>query len=676
MKTITSFPALRLVLAAAAIGLLGPTAAAAAPGELAWTRWGPGQGAVRAMAFDPASGFESICFAPLFGGVFCSRDGGASIQPENQGLNGDNVVALAADPARGRLLAVAAGGKLYWRERGDWQPLNDGSAWASTTGQLLRHWPRLVPGPERLYLAAGSAVFRSDDAGESWARVLTTQAEISGLVLDPASPDTLYVSSEPGWLGYRGSGIGGLLKSTDGGATWTSLAPASWTSPPSRNSLDGVASLAVAAASPQAPAAIYAATGKPGLFRSRDGGVTWEELASGHIPGEKWLVTGLAIDPVSPATVIASRLDGLYVSTDGGTTWSLFNPQYYAPAEVLLFQVGLGARPIYAATPNGVYTTDGTGGRWTTVYETSSNGGTQVRFHPADRARVYAVVGGVVLLSGDGGVSWSRTTASRGVYDLAFAPPAPHRAAAALYSAAFYELQRSDDGGASWKKLPIDFALAVAPLRQRTVLAGGYGASRSLDRGETWVETLSSRDGRDLKDFARLVSELRVDPADSRRVYARVEEYTRGAPAEKHRVFVSLDSGASWSAIFEGSDVVAIDPRQPGALYVLAGTHLFKSIDSGASFVRIPTVGLAGFVANDLVVDPASPTVLYAAGVGGVRRSVNGGRTWTAANRGLETQPPRTLWGGLVATRLFFAPAVPHLLYVAANDILYRAVFP
>ncbi|HVT18709.1 MAG TPA: hypothetical protein VHQ90_21320 [Thermoanaerobaculia bacterium] len=672
MKTIAPLPALRLILAAAAIGL-GPTAAAAAPGELAWTRWGPGQGQVRAMALDPAGGLDSICFAPVFGGVFCSGDGGATVQPQNQGLDGDNVVALAADPARGRLLAVAAGGTLYWRRRGDWQPLYDGSAWASVTAGLPRHWVRLVLGPLRFYLAAGSAVFRSDDAGESWVRVLTAQAEISGLVLDPASPDTLYVSSEPGLFGEPGSGVGGLLKSTDGGASWTSLQPASWTSPPPDQRFpQGIASLAVAAASPQAPAAIYAATDTPALFRSRDGGASWVELASGHIPGENWLVTALAIDPASPATVIASRLDGTYVSFDGGDSWRPFNQQDLS-LDVLSLQAGPGARPLYAATPFGVYASAGNGGQWTAIYGFFGNGGALVRFHPADPAKVYAVVSGAISVSGDGGVSWSGI-GKGGIDDLAFAPPTPHRAAVALYAAA-PDVQRSDDGGATWKGLPLSFAQVVAPLRQRTVLAGGYGASLSLDGGETWAETLSSSDGRDLEDFARKVTALRVDPADSRRVYARVVEYTHNVPADK-RLFASLDSGASWSAIFEGSDAVAIDPRQPGALYVLAGTRLFKSNDSGASFVRVPTVGLAGFVANDLVVDPASPSVLYAAGIGGMRRSVNGGRIWTAANRGLERRAPSDPRGPIVATRLFFAPAVPHLLYVAANGVLYQAVFP
>ncbi|MEO9189994.1 MAG: hypothetical protein ABI224_08315, partial [Acetobacteraceae bacterium] len=79
------------------------------------------------MTLDPAAGPAGLCIAPQLGGVFCSGDGGATWEPRNTGLDGANVVALAADPASpAALLAVTAGGAVFRRGGETWQLLNDG----------------------------------------------------------------------------------------------------------------------------------------------------------------------------------------------------------------------------------------------------------------------------------------------------------------------------------------------------------------------------------------------------------------------------------------------------------------------------------------------------------------------------------------------------------------------
>ena len=72
-----------------------------------------------------------------------------------------------------------------------------------------------------------------------------------------------------------------------------------------------ISSLAI---DPQTPATVYAGAGA-GVFKSTDGGGIWAPINSGRTGA---LVNALAIDPQTPATVYAGTYDGLYKSTDGG----------------------------------------------------------------------------------------------------------------------------------------------------------------------------------------------------------------------------------------------------------------------------------------------------------------------------------------------------------------------
>jgi len=180
-------------------------------------------------------------------------------------------------------------------------------------------------------LASGAGVYKSVDGGETWAYAgLRDTRQISKIVLDPTNPDIVYV----GALGhaYGPNPERGVYKTTDGGTTWT-------------RTLDkgphvGVADLAIAVAKPSVLfASLWEAHRPPwstyaplvgldsGIYRSLDGGETWQQCISHGLPEGTWGRTGVAVsaDGRRVYALIEAKLSGLYVSNDGGENWTLAN---------------------------------------------------------------------------------------------------------------------------------------------------------------------------------------------------------------------------------------------------------------------------------------------------------------------------------------------------------------
>ncbi len=121
---------------------------------------------------------------------------------------------------------------------------------------------------------------------------------VSALAMDPSSPRTVYTGGDNGDTGCRE--LAHAYKSTDAGNTWTTL------------SIGVVDSLYV---DPSSPETVYAAA--EGLMKSEDGGMTWSSAGAG-LPQ---VIYSLAIDPTSSSTLYAATPTGLFKSTDGGGSW-------------------------------------------------------------------------------------------------------------------------------------------------------------------------------------------------------------------------------------------------------------------------------------------------------------------------------------------------------------------
>ena len=186
-------------------------------------------------------------------GFYRSGDGGESWSRDNAGLPGTDVHALGIDPENPEALHAYVVGEGLYRspDAGEsWQLVNAG---VGAMGSILVD-PR---DPGTLYLAGEGVFLRSTDGGESWEEV----GEIPGgmamsISQDRRNPDTFYAAAG-----------GRVLKSTDGGKSWR---------PVGEGLPEGVSVVAVAQGDPRIVYAGALAEDGVVLFRSEDGGESWE----------------------------------------------------------------------------------------------------------------------------------------------------------------------------------------------------------------------------------------------------------------------------------------------------------------------------------------------------------------------------------------------------------------
>jgi photosystem II stability/assembly factor-like uncharacterized protein len=337
----------------------------------------------------------------------------------------------------------------------------------------------------------------------------------------------------------------------------------------------GGRSAAVAGVSSLRDTYYFGATGG-GVWKTTDGGASWENVSDGYFGGSIGAVAVSEWDPnviyvgtgektvrgnVSPGT-------GMWKSLDAGQTWQ---------------RAGLADSQHIA----------------------------RIRIHPKNPDLAYAAVMGHlfgpnaergVFRTRDGGASWERVLFvddAVGAVDLAMDPTNPR-----ILYASFWRVRRTpyslESGGP------------------------GSGLYKSTDGGDSW-QLLSDKPG-----FAQGtlgIIGIAVSPGNNQNLYAIVE-------AEEGGVFRSRDGGASWTRTSEDRSLrqrawyysrIYADPRDEDAVYVL-NVNFHFSRDGGRSFTEIDTPHGDN---HDLWIDPADPARMIQSNDGGANVSYDRGRTWS-----------------------------------------------
>lgn len=253
---------------------------------------------------------------------------------------------------------------------------------------------------------------------------------------------------------------GGLWRSNDGGVSWDAL--------PS----DFGSRVIVLASHPERPGRLLAALGDGGVAVSNDGGATWTPIGSGLPKTPGLAITAAA---VQPDTIYLSMTgDGIWQSKDAGLTWAFaMDRPWLEGAEHDLLALASVNRP------------SGMGGVW--IYAGTEAGLTRV---PDCFCRWQDVQAGNAmdaLAAGEEPASEKPLPLGEPIRSLALAPGAPE----ILFAATTSGIWKSTDAGVSWTQVSeaAAQALAVDPADPNHIIAAaGEGILSSRDGGQTWAE--------------------------------------------------------------------------------------------------------------------------------------------------------------------------------------------
>lgn len=534
---------------------------------------------------------------------------------------------------------------------GAWDQLGPGNL-GGRTGDLL-----IDPGDVNTMVAAavGGGVWKTTNAGASWSPLddLLPSLVVSSLAMDPANSSVIYAGTgEAVYSGIDGVQGAGILKTTNGGTSWTLL------SGTTTSFFDYVNDVVV---SPFNSQNIYAAT-KSGIARSTNGGTSWSQVLSGidTVPdGCQQLVMRTDTSPNDYVFAACAGFDGgnvfRNVSAQSGNSWTdLTLPTStknlgrvsiaVAPSsQTTIYAVGArnDLESVFNFGLDGVYRSTNSGDTWSTqllndddVTKLSNmlrsnpfdalclgsgnhllHMGLQVNamaVDPVDANRVW--IGGVDLFrSDDGGVNW-------GLASHWTSSPAPNYVRAGHHAILF---QPGFDGNLN-----------------KTMFVAGEGGIYRTDDARAATATLNT---------APCDENSGVSWADLNHGYNAME-FNHGLPYPDGTTYFGgtigngtvrgndADGPDDWEEILGGEGgFVAIDPANTDNVYAEnTGLSIQKSTDGGITF-QSATNGInpleLGQTVNPFVMDPGNPQRLWT-GSTNIWRTDDGAATWTQASDG------------------------------------------
>jgi photosystem II stability/assembly factor-like uncharacterized protein len=580
-------------------------------GDNKWTTDGPYGGFFQSFTFHPT--INNLIFSSgWINGVFRSRNGGLTWQ--RLSVNGNNFVV------------------------------------------------RIHPRDPGTILAASFQVFASTDQGSTWKQVssldLPQGDSFSDMEFDPVNPLVLYSVT------YQS----GVLKSTDGGKTWT----------PKNTGLHytcsghqcGVPQVEI---DPRNSKNVYALLPGNTIGKTTDGGDSWKSANRG-IDFQCWMGTSIAIDPKNPNVLYAVGC-GIFKTTNGGGQWAFIHQasgggwqiavdpkdsnilystsdqgeksvdggKTWKPLAIPAWQLlGIAAHPrinlIFAgAFGEGAFRSQNGGTSWRQV-----NSGLDAQWinrlavRIGTSMRFFAVAGTQSLFLSSNGRNWDLASVSKGdnsigfVRDVQVHPKNPSLVGIGVADgrgAVFL----STDGGNTWQPRAVSYGdssfFCFDPQNQNVMYLGAYpsnmggsdplGIAKSTDQGKSWKLINSGISEKFISSFV-------VDPRNSSILYAGVQS---------GKIFKSANGGSSWkntsNGIPSGGTIpsIVVDPANSSTVYAVAGSRIYKSTNQGGSW-SLKSKGISG--GANFIQFGFPSHVLFAGGYGGVFVSSDAAETWNA----------------------------------------------
>lgn len=402
----------------------------------------------------------------------------------------------------------------------------------------------------------------------SWSGLLATEhdfrtlgpfgGDVRSLAVHPQRPD----------LFFLGTSDGQIYTSSDAGENWVKLTP-------------GLERRDVVVDNlqfhPTNPDILYAATwelhnNRGWLFRTTDGGASWEHLPTGEYSSQ---IRAIALAPSRPDTIALGVAEGVLVSEDAGKTWRRINRGYRSlhNVESLAFDPR-DPRTLYVGTWRLPWRTNDLGESWESIHHGMifDSDVFSLLVNPGDPSMVFASACTGIYRSQDAGEKWLKLQRglpheAKRTRTLHFAPDDPKT----IYAGTTAGVYVTHDAGASWQQImpsAVVNAIAVSPRDSRIILVGtdDGGVYRSVDQGANFYP--SNRGF-----IHRQIAAVAILPGPPDRILSSV-----ALDGPYGGLFVSDDEGFSWQTHNQGlkgseSYIRAILPVRDGKTVYLGTAH-------------------------------------------------------------------------------------------------------
>jgi len=388
--------------------------------RLEWRSIGPANMGGRTSDVEGVAGNPALVYVgTASGGVWKTTNGGTTWTPIFERQNTISVGDMAVDPTNPDVIWVGTGESNVRNSvsfgDGVYKSNDGGKTWQHMGLKDSQRISRIVINPlntEIVYVGAlGHAfgpneergVFMTTDGGKTWAKTLYTDPQhgVADMDIDPTNPNIVYAAmwefERKPWTFRSGSEKGGVYKSIDGGRTWNKLT----------NGLPKLLGRIGVKVAPTNPNVVYAIVeSKEGtLFRSDDRGETFKQVSKqGNIVSRGFYYTDLRVDPTNENRIYAVA-SNLFVSIDGGRTFRTITGRTHIDYHALWIDPKNPKR-MWQGQDGGIAVSYDQGERW--EYVNNIPLGQFYQIHADNRQPFYYIMGGLQ----DNG-SWSGPSRTR-----------------------------------------------------------------------------------------------------------------------------------------------------------------------------------------------------------------------------------------------------------------------
>jgi photosystem II stability/assembly factor-like uncharacterized protein len=532
---------------------------------------------------------------------------------------------------------------------------------------------------------AYGGVWKSTDGGVNWVPLTDNQPSMAmgAIVLDPDNPQIVYAGTgEATYSGASYAGLG-LLKSTDGGTTWT----------PITAGLPVHTYFSRLVIRPGHNNELLAALGYNGLYKSTDSGETWSALLAGRCDEVRYTPTGDTVFVLGAGTAFKRSIDGgntfsnfssglplgernhfdycysdpaymyaaiysstafrVFKSTDYGLTFSQVSPSTNFNWGQAWYDMYCRVNPVnhdvaFIGTIDVFRTRDG-GATFENITNAYSGGVVHpdqhyLFFDPQDPNTFFACNDGGIYKSTDNGnsfINMNQNLTLTQFYRITTSPFLSSRILGGTqdngtqqtYASLAWAAAFGGDGG----------EVAFNPFDQNYIIGETQngGLTRTVNNGVSWM--YNAMNGIDQNENVAWVAPILHHPSISGIYYVA-----------RQNVYKSTNNGGSWSVISSGYingtnpvSELAISKSNPNVMLASSGNKVFRSSDGGINWTNV-TTGLPNKTVSSIYIHPDNEEEFLVAffGLGGdkVYKSDNSGNSWRSISGDLPDTPVNDLF--------------------------------